>query len=403
MKKILAILLSVMMIVSMAACDGAAAPVGGETESESETVSESQDVEPEITITPAAPVSSSEPESKEEEPVSSEESSEPESSEAPSEAESKPSEASSSQAPKSSASSSASSKASSVSSESKNESKSSASSKASSKSTPKEPEEDEVMDNDDLEGMDAVVAKAAELIVANINAERASLGIAKLTSKNAMMTYARVRAKECFTLFDHTRPNGNKFSKTGGYITKSYSVVGENIAMSIQLDESDVSARYLADDFTEQWIESPGHYANIKNARYIYTGVGVAYKKLSNGKWQFTAEQFFAGEVSGEGSGSGGASSVVEEEGGTGAMSPYSTTLTLDKTHVSIGVGETVVITPSTVKGSIGWNATMDPNGCASFSQPGGLKLGVTGLTPGTVTLTATYVDQTATCTIDIG
>ncbi len=83
-----------------------------------------------------------------------------------------------------------------------------------------------------------------------------------------LMDAAAVRAEELTVSFSHTRPNGESCTsmiEDGAY------TVGENIAAGYATPEETVA----------QWMESPGHRANILNEDYTELGVGYFYREDS--------------------------------------------------------------------------------------------------------------------------
>jgi len=115
-------------------------------------------------------------------------------------------------------------------------------------------------------------ASQAELVLYYTNQERAKAGLSKLGTMTALDAAAQVRAKEIVSQFAHTRPNGSScFTVLSGI---SYSSAGENIAMGQPDAKSVVTA----------WMNSPGHRANILNAKFTKLGVGV-YKVNGTMYW----------------------------------------------------------------------------------------------------------------------
>lgn len=110
-----------------------------------------------------------------------------------------------------------------------------------------------------------------------VNQERASAGLSPLAFDVELSANASVRAKEIVTKFDHSRPNGEKFSTA---ITIPWRTVGENIAWGQPTPKA----------VMQSWMNSDGHRANILKAGYTKIGVGV-YE--TNGRLYWV--QLFAG------------------------------------------------------------------------------------------------------------
>lgn len=119
----------------------------------------------------------------------------------------------------------------------------------------------------------------AEEVVRLVNEERRRLGLNELVLDEAMMTAAETRAKEQKTLFSHTRPDGSKcFTVFAQYeIPATYR--GENLASG---------SKCPPDYVMKMWIESEGHYANIKNERFSRIGVGY----FESGQYGYWAQLF---------------------------------------------------------------------------------------------------------------
>lgn len=103
-------------------------------------------------------------------------------------------------------------------------------------------------------------------VVRLVNVERAKEGLAPLGTYESLTAAAQIRAGEIVNLFSHTRPDGSSCftamdetgAKTGAF------TYGENIA----------AGNATAAATVEQWMNSPGHRANILNPDYTHIGVG---------------------------------------------------------------------------------------------------------------------------------
>ncbi|MEG1795606.1 MAG: CAP domain-containing protein, partial [Clostridium sp.] len=89
--------------------------------------------------------------------------------------------------------------------------------------------------------------------------------------------------------FAHNTPSLNNASpmdlatKYFKYNTNSY---GENLFYSQGYSESTTTAKYLVD----QWMNSPGHRANILNANWTKMSAGVVFS--SEGNWAYATQHF---------------------------------------------------------------------------------------------------------------
>lgn len=104
-------------------------------------------------------------------------------------------------------------------------------------------------------------------VVSLVNAERAKYGLKPMIAKEDLTKVAQVKAQDMYQsrYFSHTSPNyGSPFDMLRKFGI-SYSAAGENIAMGQKTPEQ----------VMQDWLNSPGHRANILNANYNEIGVGV--------------------------------------------------------------------------------------------------------------------------------
>ncbi|WP_246066924.1 CAP domain-containing protein [Paenibacillus koleovorans] len=115
-------------------------------------------------------------------------------------------------------------------------------------------------------------AQFAQEVLNIVNSERAKAGLGALTMNGALSNMAMDKAKDMYhnQYFDHISPTyGSPFDMMNRYGI-SFNSGGENIARG-QRSPSEVMT---------QWMNSPGHRANILNGNF--TQIGVAYY---NGDW----------------------------------------------------------------------------------------------------------------------
>lgn len=91
-----------------------------------------------------------------------------------------------------------------------------------------------------------------------VNKERALEGAEPLTMDKDLLSAAMLRSAETVVSFSHTRPNGEKC------FTASSKMSGENIAMGSTTPEQVMI----------QWMNSPGHKANILKKSFRSIGIG---------------------------------------------------------------------------------------------------------------------------------
>ena len=105
-----------------------------------------------------------------------------------------------------------------------------------------------------------------------VNAERAKYGLAPLSWDSSNLgPGAALRAQEISVYFSHTRPDGTSCFTA---ITNP-GIVGENIA----------AGQRSAQEVMNSWMNSPGHRANILDARFTKLGVGYLYSPSSHYKF----------------------------------------------------------------------------------------------------------------------
>lgn len=113
----------------------------------------------------------------------------------------------------------------------------------------------------------------AKEIYEETNKERISAGLPELTWSDELAVAADIRAEEIIDYFDHVRPDGTKCYALGDRIH------GENIARGPEASGS---------EFVHQWMESPGHRANILREEYTLIGVGTRSTEMG-----YTGVQIF--------------------------------------------------------------------------------------------------------------
>ncbi len=104
------------------------------------------------------------------------------------------------------------------------------------------------------------------------NQYRVNRGLKPLTP-NARLTQAALNhANDIISkdYFDHTSPDGKKFSDWIKEVNYNYFYVGENLAIDFDNDSRAFQA----------WVESPGHLANIEKPQYQEIGVATVRGKM---------------------------------------------------------------------------------------------------------------------------
>lgn len=111
-----------------------------------------------------------------------------------------------------------------------------------------------------------------------VNSFRLENGLHPVYVTPYLCDVARVRARECITLFDHNRPDGSKFSTAIDANLVPYAALFENIA----------AGRSTPQETMEQWLNSPPHRAAILNPDLTHMGMGVAYEQNSEYGYYWT-------------------------------------------------------------------------------------------------------------------
>ncbi len=99
------------------------------------------------------------------------------------------------------------------------------------------------------------------------NVERVKEGLPEFERLSSLDTAAKIRAWEVLVDYSHTRPDGRKFSTALIEAGVDWQACGENIAAGQRTPE----------DVVNDWMNSPGHRANILNPNYKYLAVGFYY------------------------------------------------------------------------------------------------------------------------------
>ena len=104
-----------------------------------------------------------------------------------------------------------------------------------------------------------------EMQVLNLcNQQRAAYGLAPLSwEASNLAPGAAVRAQEITALFSHTRPDGSSCFTA----VRNPGRLGENIA----------AGQRTPAEVVDDWMNSPGHRANILNGKFTKLGVGYVY------------------------------------------------------------------------------------------------------------------------------
>jgi|GEM_PF-4887589 len=109
------------------------------------------------------------------------------------------------------------------------------------------------------------VPTIVQQVVDLVNEERAKEGLAPLTLDASLCDAAAIRVGEISGKFSHTRPNGETCFTALDEAGVNYIQAGENIALG----------QRTAQEVMQDWMNSPGHRANIMSTKYSRIGVAV--------------------------------------------------------------------------------------------------------------------------------
>ena len=125
----------------------------------------------------------------------------------------------------------------------------------------------------------SVQAATENKIIELMNQKRIEAGLQPLNMDNTLLQVARYKSNHMiqYNYFDHTNPDGTKWTDWLKSIGYQYTTTGENIGYNT----------YDAVELFNQWWNSSGHRANMMNASYTKVGVGVIN---GNGKYMGTQE-----------------------------------------------------------------------------------------------------------------
>lgn len=132
-----------------------------------------------------------------------------------------------------------------------------------------------------------------------VNAERTRLGVAPLTFDAKLRQASDIRSREeaitSFVGTDHTRPDGRSWSTVLSDVGYTGALAwGENLAWGYksQVSYTETQLKEIANKMFTGWVNSPGHYALMKDPKYNYTGVGVTLLNQSGRTYWFGIQLF---------------------------------------------------------------------------------------------------------------
>lgn len=211
------------------------------------------------------------------------------------------------------------------------------------------------------------------------NVERTRNGLSELKTAPALQSAADTRAAEIVSKFDHTRPNGSKWSTAIKSAGISYSNAAENIAAG-------KAAPY---DTVKKWMDSSTHRSNILSSSYSYMAAGYKYASSSTYTYYWTQE--FVGGASL----SGTANSFYVAPSG----------VSTDKSSLSVSVGGSTTLAgiPSPVYATEVITCTSSNPNVAKVTGTSVNVFTIKGVANGTANLTVKCGSYSKTVSITVG
>lgn len=122
------------------------------------------------------------------------------------------------------------------------------------------------------------------------NGERRKAGLPEFTENGLLNKAASLKIKDMLEkqYFAHVSPTGEGIETVAEITGYAYITIGENLALGDFENDKDL---------VDGWMASPGHRANILNARFSEIGVAVG-KGVLDGRFTWLAVQVFAKPLS---------------------------------------------------------------------------------------------------------
>lgn len=131
------------------------------------------------------------------------------------------------------------------------------------------------------------MAQVEQAIYKQVNEQRVKAGVAPLSYSSTMQQFARYKSEDMGKnhYFSHESPSGQYTIDRIKAAGIPYTAWGENIAYI----EGVTNPTELANEFMTNWMNSPGHRANILSPNFTSIGVGV-YKA---GNTVYATQEFY--------------------------------------------------------------------------------------------------------------
>lgn len=125
------------------------------------------------------------------------------------------------------------------------------------------------------------------------NVAREKYGLPPLSWNEDAYCFTKIRAQDCFSLYEHIRPNGEKWNSVyedhGVFL---YCINGENLNQASNCTAWHIADTLLmADMIFGSWMDSSGHRENILNSSYTSVAISVLWSETEN--VCYVAQNFF--------------------------------------------------------------------------------------------------------------
>jgi uncharacterized protein YkwD len=122
--------------------------------------------------------------------------------------------------------------------------------------------------------------KVEDLVLELTNQARRAKGLAPLSKDEELRGVARAYSDDMLVrrFFDHTTPDGVSFDeRISNHYPHRFYVVGENIWSAFGYNPG--KTQQVAQEIVNDWMNSPGHRANLLSPDYTHLGVGVSARQ----------------------------------------------------------------------------------------------------------------------------
>lgn len=130
---------------------------------------------------------------------------------------------------------------------------------------------------------DSVLGRSGVILWTNKQREQNGLLVLAENYKLNLSADAKVRDMFAKQYFEHVSPGGQSASNLAEDSGYDFLVIGENLALGNFKDDQDL---------VQEWMDSPGHRANILNNKYTEVGVAVG-RGMFEGRMTWLAVQHF--------------------------------------------------------------------------------------------------------------